>query len=107
MSGMTATARTVPSVTLPHDLLRVGDLSADSLRSLLEQAAAMKGDRRGWADAHLGHAVACVFDHPSAHARISAEAAVHRLGMLPVSFGSDDLELGHREPLEDTARVLA
>ena len=43
----------------------------------------------------------------SAHTRISFEAALHRLGGLPIMLRPDELQLGRGEPIADSARVMS
>jgi ornithine carbamoyltransferase len=89
------------------DLLRIADLEADELHWLLDRAAAMKADHRGWLDAMPGASVACFFAKPSTRTRVSFEAAINRLGALPIMLRPDELQLGRGEPIADTARVLS
>jgi ornithine carbamoyltransferase len=51
--------------------------------------------------------VACHFSKPSTRTRISFEAAVHRLGGLPIMLRADELQLGRGEPIADAARVMS
>jgi len=93
--------------TKPRDLLRIGDLTPGELTRLLDLAAAMKEEPNGWHDALSGQSVACFFSKPSTRTRISFEAAVHRLGGLPIMLRPDELQLGRGEPISDTARVMS
>ena len=95
------------TLTKPRRLLRIADLTPDELHALLDLAAAMKEDPRGWHDALAGTSVACYFSKPSTRTRISFEAAVHRLGGLPIMLRPDELQLGRGEPIADTARVMS
>jgi ornithine carbamoyltransferase len=67
----------------------------------------MKEEPHGWHDALAGASVACYFSKPSTRTRISFEAAVHRLGGLPIMLRPDELQLGRGEPIADTARVMS
>jgi ornithine carbamoyltransferase len=89
------------------DLLRIADLGADELHWLLDRASAMKTDHRGWLGAMPGASVACYFAKPSTRTRVSFEAAINRLGALPIMLRPDELQLGRGEPITDTARVLS
>ena len=89
------------------DLLRIADLGPAELQTLLDRAAAMKADRNGWLGVLRGGSVACYFAKPSTRTRVSVEAAVHRLGGLPIMLRPDELQLGRGEPIADTARVLS
>jgi ornithine carbamoyltransferase len=95
------------TMTTPTGLLRIADLTAEELTRLLDLAAAMKAEPGGWRDALAGTSVACYFSKPSTRTRISFEAAVHRLGGLPIMLRPDELQLGRGEPIADTARVMS
>lgn len=95
------------TLTTTHDLLRIADLAPDELARLLDLAAAMKPEPHGWRDTLAGESVACYFSKPSTRTRISFEAAVHRLGGLPIMLRPDELQLGRGEPIADTARVMS
>lgn len=94
---------TAPAITTPSHLLRVSDLNATRLAALLDLADEMKNGPTWWSAPQQGAAVACLFERPS----VSFAVAVRRLGMLPVTLGSDDLELGRGKPPADVARVLS
>jgi ornithine carbamoyltransferase len=89
------------------NLLRVSDLDAHRFAGLLDIAAAFKREPLARRDALAGRSVACYFTKPSTRTRVSFEAAVHRLGGLPVMLRPDELQLGRGEPIADTARVLS
>jgi ornithine carbamoyltransferase len=94
------------SQTAPH-VLRVSDLDAHQFDALLHLAAAMKRHPLAWRGALEGKAVACYFAKPSTRTRVSFEAAINRLGGLPIMLRPDELQLGRGEPIADTARVLS
>jgi ornithine carbamoyltransferase len=98
---------TAVTPTPKRDLLRIADLLPAELDALLRLAAAMKTDPRGWLDALPGESVACYFSKPSTRTRVSMEAAIHRLGALPIMLRPDELQLGRGEPIADTARVMS
>lgn len=91
----------------PRDYLRVSDLSAEELASVLWLAERMRRHPNTWIDRHRGESVACYFEKPSTRTRVSFEAAAHRLGMLPMMLKPDELQLGRGELVSDTARVLS
>jgi ornithine carbamoyltransferase len=95
------------TVTTPTGLLRIADLSPRELSRILDLAAEMKREQNGFRDALRGASVACYFSKPSTRTRISFEAAVHRLGGLPIMLRPDELQLGRGEPIADTARVMS
>ena len=83
-------------------LLRISDLRSGELIELLDLAAAMKRRPGAWRKTLRSQSIACYFSKPSTRTRVSVEAAVHRLGALPIM-----LQLGRGEPIADTARVLS
>jgi ornithine carbamoyltransferase len=52
-----------------------------------------------------GRSVACLFERPSTWTRVSFETAAYRLGLLPIMLRAEELQLGHGEPIEDTASL--
>jgi ornithine carbamoyltransferase len=94
---------------VPHaeHLLRISDLRPRELTELLDLAAAMKRRPAGWRRTLRGQSIACYFSKPSTRTRVSMEAAINRLGALPIMLRPDELQLGRGEPIEDTARVLS
>src|SRR5918998_6157423 len=100
---MTATATS----TRPSDLLRIADLTAAQVTSLLDLADDMRDGPTWWTAAPSNRAIACLFDKPSTSARASFEVAAHRLGMLPVMLRPDELSLGRGEPLAGAGPVLS
>jgi ornithine carbamoyltransferase len=88
-------------------LLRVSDLDAAQFDALLDLAAAMKRHPFAWHGALAGRSVACYFAKPSTRTRVSFEAAINRLGALPIMLRPDELQLGRGEPIADTARALS
>jgi ornithine carbamoyltransferase len=88
-------------------LLRISDLRPGELDELLDLSAAMKRRPAGWHKSLRSHSIACYFSKPSTRTRVSVEAAIHRLGALPIMLRPDELQLGRGEPISDTARVLS
>ncbi|GAA0517332.1 ornithine carbamoyltransferase [Halorubrum aquaticum] len=86
------------------DFLDIDDVTPAELDALLDRAAAMKAGETEprLPDTTLG----MIFEKPSTRTRISFETGMTRLGGHAMFLGPDDLQLGHGEPLRDTARVL-
>lgn len=86
------------------DFLDIDDVTPAELDALLDRAAAMKA---GETDPRLGDAtLGMIFEKPSTRTRVSFETGMTRLGGHAMFLGPDDIQLGHGEPLRDTARVL-
>ncbi len=94
-----------------RNFLDLSELSGATLRQILEAAAAIKARRRTPADAQdkplAGRAVAMVFEQPSLRTRMSFDVGIRELGGEPVMVTGKEIELGEREAIADTARVLS
>ncbi len=88
-------------------LLTLDSLGGDGIRRVLELAAEAKKLKGMTRDALPGGRVGLIFDKPSTRTRVSFEAAIWGLGMLPIALRSDELQLGRGETIADTARVLS
>jgi ornithine carbamoyltransferase len=89
------------------DLLRTSDLSRDELVYLLDLAASFRRDPGRNRDLLQGRIVVLYFAKPSTRTRLSFEAAVAALGGIPAVVGSEALQIGRGETIEDTARVVS
>jgi ornithine carbamoyltransferase len=87
----------------------IDDLSASELTTVLDAAGELKaGVRRGEREPLLErHTLGMVFEKPSTRTRISFETGMTQLGGHAIFLGPDDIGLGEREPLKDTARTLS
>ncbi|HEY5144294.1 MAG TPA: ornithine carbamoyltransferase [Solirubrobacteraceae bacterium] len=92
--------------TAMKDLLHPADLDARGMRHVLRLAAAMKAAPAEWSGSLASQTVACVFPRLPAAGDASFEAAVHRLGALPLRIPPDRAP-SPGEPIADTARVLS
>jgi ornithine carbamoyltransferase len=89
-----------------RDFLSIDDLSAEELRTLLEDAAKAKAGPGRLADALAGKQIALIFEKPSTRTRVSFEAAVATMGGHAIVLRGDELQLGRGETIEDTGTVL-
>jgi ornithine carbamoyltransferase len=91
-----------------RSLLTWLDYSAEEIRFLLDLAKQVKDEKnRGEAKRRLtGKTVALLFEKRSTRTRCAFETAVAEEGGHPVFLSSDDIQLGEKETVEDTARVL-
>ncbi len=99
---------------MTRHFLDICDLSAESLRAIVDDAHARKAARAGWtkgrvdADAPARDRVlAMIFEKNSTRTRFSFDAAIRQLGGDAIISTASDMQLGRGEPIEDTARVLS
>jgi len=85
------------------NFLDIDDLSSDELETILTRAAALKNgdDDSRLEDQTLG----MLFEKPSTRTRISFETGMTQLGGHAIFMGPENIQLGHGEPLKDTARA--
>lgn len=92
-------------MAIPAGLLSVADLTAGEIWQLIGRAASLK---QGEAPSSLkGKAVALVFEKPSLRTRVSFDVAMWQLGGHAVYLSPDEVGLGRRESVADTARTLS
>ncbi|MDR2500351.1 MAG: ornithine carbamoyltransferase [Treponema sp.] len=91
-----------------RSLLTWLDFSAEEIRSLLALSRAVKEEnKRG--EIHqrfLGKSLALIFEKRSTRTRCAFETAFGEEGGHPVFLSTADIQLGAKESIEDTARVL-
>ena len=86
------------------DILDIDDVTPAELDALIDRAAVLKA---GGIDPQLrDRTLGMIFEKPSTRTRVSFETGMSRLGGHAMFLGPDDIQLGHGEPLRDTARVL-
>jgi ornithine carbamoyltransferase len=87
----------------------IDDLSADELGAVLDTASELKSQvSRGEREPLLERqTLGMVFEKPSTRTRISFETGMTQLGGHAIFLGPEDIGLGEREPLRDTARTLS
>ncbi len=92
-----------------RDYLDVDDLTPEELSTVLDRAAALKeGAGPAAPDAPLaGATLAMIFEKPSTRTRISFETGMTQLGGHAIFLGPKDIQLGHGEPIKDTARAVS
>jgi ornithine carbamoyltransferase len=91
-----------------RSLLTWLDYSAEEIRFLLDLSKQVKDEKnRGEIKQRLtGKTVALLFEKRSTRTRCAFETAVGEEGGHPVFLSTDDIQLGEKETVEDTARVL-
>src|ERR1700722_19778772 len=91
-----------------RSLLKETDLTAAEFLHLVELAGQMRTEK------HLsqrcsrlaGRNIALIFEKASTRTRSAFEVAAHDEGAHVTYLGPDESQLGHKESMKDTARVL-
>jgi ornithine carbamoyltransferase len=91
-----------------RNLLKETDLSADEFRYLVDFGGQLKMQKRlGQRTSRLeGRSIALIFEKTSTRTRSAFEVAAHDEGGHVTYLGPDDSQLGRKESVQDTARVL-
>jgi ornithine carbamoyltransferase len=94
---------------MKRDFIHIDDLSAEEIIEILDLAAEVKQrfQRRENYRPFKDHSLAMMFAKPSARTRISFETGFFRLGGHALFLGPQDIDMGHREPVKDVARVVS
>ena len=90
-----------------RNLLRITDLGADELASLLVVATTLKERGREQMVLLRGKTLVMLFEKPSLRTRVSFEAGMTQLGGHAIAVSGSDVGIGTRETPEDAARVLS
>lgn len=86
------------------------DLSAEELRAILAAAKRVKARRRAALPGDrilAGKSIAMIFEQPSMRTRMSFDVGIRELGGESLMVSGKEIELGERESIADTARVLS
>ncbi len=91
-----------------RSLLTLLDYSAEEIRCLLDLSKTVKEERKAGKalQRFLGKTIALIFEKRSTRTRCAFETAFGEEGGHPVFLSTDDIQLGAKESIEDTARVL-
>jgi ornithine carbamoyltransferase len=91
-----------------RSLLKETDLTSAEFLYLVDLAAHLRQEkRRGFHGSRLaGRNLALVFEKTSTRTRSAFEVAAHDEGAHVTYLGPDESQIGHKESIKDTARVL-
>ncbi len=91
-----------------RSLLTLRDYTPEEIDYLLDLAAKLKADKKkGITGNRLkGKNIALIFEKPSTRTRCAFTIGCVDEGGHPEYLSKDDIQLGHKESVEDTARVL-
>ena len=91
-----------------RSLLTLSDYTAEEIRLLLDTAREYRRLKYSGIPhrIHEGKNVALLFEKTSTRTRCAFTVAANDLGVAPEYLGKDDIQLGKKETVEDTAKVL-
>ncbi|MBW4079118.1 MAG: ornithine carbamoyltransferase [Acidobacteria bacterium] len=92
-----------------RSLLRDTDLDPEEYLSLLELAEELRGEKREGIERQRlsGRSIALIFEKSSTRTRSAFEVAAYDQGAHVTYMGPGETQLGHKETIRDTARVLS
>ncbi len=92
-----------------RDFLKLLDYTAEEITYLVDLAADLKAKKKQGilVDGLRGRNVALIFEKTSTRTRCSFEVAAHDLGMGTTYLDPSSSQIGKKESIADTARVLA
>lgn len=91
-----------------RNFLTLKDFTPEEISGLLDLAAKLKADKKKGitGDSLKGKNIALIFEKPSTRTRCAFTIGCIDEGGHPEYLGKDDIQLGYKESVEDTARVL-
>ena len=98
-------------MTKKIDFIDIADFTHQELRQMLDLAKAIKARRKLPEADHdkplKSKKIVMVFEQPSLRTRISFDVGIRELGGDPLMVSGQEIELGERESIADTARVMS
>lgn len=91
-----------------RSFLTLKDFTPDEITYFIDLAADLKAKKKQGITGHSlkGKNIALIFEKPSTRTRCAFTIGCIDEGGHPEYLGKDDIQLGHKESVEDTARVL-
>lgn len=91
-----------------RSFLTLKDFTPDEIRYLVNLAAELKEKKKKGIKGHSldGKNIALIFEKPSTRTRCAFTVAANDEGGFPTYLSGNEIQLGHKESVEDTARVL-
>ena len=88
--------------------LKLLDFTSEEIGALIDLAAELKAKKKAWelVDVLRGKNIAVIFEKTSTRTRCSFEVAAHDLGMGVTYLDPSGSQIGKKESIADTARVL-
>ena len=91
-----------------RNFLKLEDFTPEEIRHLLDLAAELKAAKAGGTEEPrlTGKNIALIFEKSSTRTRCAFEVAAHDQGARVTYLGPSGSQIGHKESMKDTARVL-
>src|SRR5882762_1493443 len=91
-----------------RDWLKISDFTAEEILYLLDLAAHLKAAKYQGSEGHAlqGKNIALIFEKTSTRTRCAFEVAAYDQGAHVTYLGPEGSQIGHKESIKDTARVL-
>jgi ornithine carbamoyltransferase len=91
-----------------RSLLKVTDFNAEEFRYVVDLSRRLRADKRSGVTGRqlAGRNIALIFEQTSTRTRSAFEVATHDEGGHVTYLGPGETQLGHKESVKDTARVL-
>ena len=92
----------------PRHLLKLTDFTPDQINALLDLAAELKAAKKAGRETQRlrGKNIALIFEKTSTRTRCAFEVAAHDQGAKVTYLEPGSSQIGHKESIKDTARVL-
>src|SRR5213592_823748 len=91
-----------------RDWLKISDFTAEEILYMLDLAAQLKAAKYRGSEGHAlqGKNIALIFEKTSTRTRCAFEVAAYDQGAHVTYLGPDSSQIGQKESIKDTARVL-
>ena len=98
----------MPSNLINRSFLKLSDFTGTEIHHLLDLAASLKSAKSAGIEKQnlIGKNVALIFEKPSTRTRVGFEVAAYDQGAHVTYLGPSGTQIGHKETIKDTARVL-
>ena len=92
-----------------RDFLKLIDFTGEEITGLIDLAAELKAQKKAGTvhEVHHGKNIALIFEKTSTRTRCAFEVAAHDLGMHVTYLDPTGSQIGKKESIADTARVLS
>ena len=94
---------------MKKDFISIYDYSREWFEEIFKSVSMLKRKQKSGEIYHplKGKTLAMIFQKPSARTRVSFETGMYQLGGYALYLAPSDIQIGKRESIADTARVLS